>query len=190
MGRSSAESGGRTVTFVGIGVMLLGLLAMFGPQYTGIAVTWLLGILLIFAGLLRTTFAWVAVSWGNALLRFAMGILAIVAGGYILANPESGLRALTLALAILFAADGISAIILALRLPPLSGAGWVILDGVVSVVVAALIWSRWPSSADWAVGVIIGIKLFIDGLAITAIGMTVKHIGAALADNLGGAGGE
>jgi len=188
--RSAAESSGRTVTLIGIGIMVVGLVAMFGPQYTGVAVTWLIGILLIFAGLLRTTFAWIAASWGDALLRFGMGVLAILAGGYMLANPGSGLQALTIALAILFAADGISAIILGLRLPPMSGSGWIILNGAISLAVALLIWSRWPSSADWAVGVIIGIKLFIDGLAITAIGMTVKNIGAALAGNPGGASGE
>ena len=57
--RSLAEATGRTVTFVGVGVMLVGVLAMVGPQYTGFAVNMTLGILLIVAGLLRTTFAWV-----------------------------------------------------------------------------------------------------------------------------------
>ncbi len=188
--RSPAEATGRTVTFVGAGVMLVGVLAMVGPQYTGFAVNMTLGILLIVAGLLRTTFAWVAVSWGDALLRFAMGVLAILAGGYMLANPATGLQALTIALAIFFAADGVSAIVFALRLPPLSGSGWMIFGGAVNILVAFLIWRQWPSSADWAIGVIIGIKLFVDGLVIAAIGMTVKNIGAAIAEQLGSTEGE
>ena len=93
---------------------------------------------------------------------------------------------LTIALAILFAADGLSAIILALRLPPLRGAVWVILNGVVSILVAVVIWMQWPSSADWAVGLIIGIKLFVDGFAITMVGLTVKNIGAAIREQLSG----
>ena len=188
--RSPAEATGRTVTFVGVGVMLVGVLAMVGPQYTGFAVNMTLGILLIVAGLLRTTFAWVAASWGDALLRFAMGVLAILAGGYMLANPATGLQALTIALAIFFAADGVSAIIFALRLPPLSGSVWMLFGGVANILVAFLIWRQWPSSADWAIGLIIGIKLFIDGLAITAVGMTVKNIGTVVAEHLGGAGGD
>jgi len=180
--RSFAESSGRIVTFVGLGVMVVGVLAMVGPQFTGSAVTIVIGVLLIIAGILRTAFAWVAASWGDALLRFGMGILVILAGGYIVANPGTGLQALTIVLAIFFALDGISAILFGFRLPPLSGAGWIIFSGIISLLVAIFIWRQWPSSADWAVGVIIGVKLFIDGLAIAAVGFTVKHIGAAVAD--------
>jgi len=179
---SVAESSGRIVTFVGLGVMVVGVLAMVGPQFTGSAVTIVIGVLLIIAGILRTAFAWVAASWGDALLRFGMGILVILAGGYIVANPGTGLQALTIVLAIFFALDGISAILFGFRLPPLSGAGWIIFSGIISLLVAIFIWRQWPSSADWAVGVIIGVKLFIDGLAIAAVGFTVKHIGAAVAD--------
>ncbi len=107
-----------------------------------------------------------------------------------LANPATGLQALTIALAIFFAADGVSAIVFALRLPPLSGSGWMIFGGAVNILVAFLIWRQWPSSADWAIGVIIGIKLFVDGLIIVAIGMTVKNIGAAIAEQFGSAKGE
>ena len=78
--------------------------------------------------------------------------------------------------------DGISAILFGFRLPPLSGSGWIIFDGIVSLIVAFLIWRHWPSSADWALGLIIGIKLFIDGLVIAAVGFTVKQLGAAVAD--------
>jgi uncharacterized membrane protein HdeD (DUF308 family) len=113
-------------------------------------------------------------------------MFAIFAGGYMLANPQSALQALTVVLAIIFAIEGISAIIFALRLPPLSGAGWIIFDGAVSLLVAGLIWAKWPSSAEWAIGLIIGIKLFIDGVAITAVGVTVKNIGSAVAEAAGG----
>ncbi len=136
------------------------------------------GVLLIFGGILRTSFAWISVGWGSLFLRAAAGVLTILAGGYMIMRPAEGSQVLALVLVFYLLADGITSFIFSIKLPPAVGSAWVMLGAVASLIIGILIWRQWPLSGELAIGVLIGIKLILDGVELFAVGATTK----ALAD--------
>lgn len=168
---------GAKVRNVGIFLVILGALSVWAPQVSGKTLAVIIGILLIFGGIGRTTFSWIAPSWGSALLRAAAGVLTVIAGVYILMQPEVGSRALAIVLMFYLFADGITSLIVALKLPPVvSGGGWMLLGSVASIAVGVLMWMQWPASGEMAVGVLIGIKLILDGVSLIGLGTVAKVV--------------
>jgi uncharacterized membrane protein HdeD (DUF308 family) len=70
---------------------------------------------------------------------------------------------LTLALAVLFFVEGIIHIVTWFHIRSKPGAFWLLFDGVVTLVLAIMIWKSWPASAVWALGTIVGINLLMTG---------------------------
>ena len=134
----------RNIIFLGLGLIVLGIIVLVYPQQSGMTVTVVVGMLLLIGGLLRLAFAWLSVSWGDAFLRFLFGLLAVVAGGYMVAQPAAGLQVLTIVVIIYLLADGISEIIFALRVPPATGGVMILLGGALTVLLGVLLWFGWP----------------------------------------------
>lgn len=101
-----------TARYLGIGLIILGLIAVFAPTVTGMTIGVIVGILLVVSGFLRIAFAWVAMSWGDAILRFLFGILALIAGIVMISDPALGLRVITIVAIAYLVVDGISNIVL------------------------------------------------------------------------------
>lgn len=145
-------------------MMLSGVLAIVVPPAAGLTVTLMLGWLLVFAGVLHLGFAWsgerASVIFGEILIAVLYGAV----GFYLLARPGVGLASLTLVVAGYFVAKGILEGVMAFTLWPLPGSGWLIVDGILTIAIAAMIGISWPASAAWAIGVLVGITLFSSGL--------------------------
>ena len=168
-----AKAGG-AVRLIGVGLVILGALAVMSPQISGMTVSVIVGVVLIIGGVLRTGFAWIATGWGPLFLRVAVGILTIIAGGYMIARPDVGSQALAIVLVIYLFADGITSLIFALRLPPAAGGAWMLLGAVVSILIGILMWTQWPASGELAIGILIGIKLILDGVTLIGVGSVAK----------------
>ena len=167
---------GSKVRNLGIFLVILGVLSIWAPQVTGKTLAIIIGVVLILGGVGRTMFSWVAPSWGSAILRAAVGILTVVAGVYMLAQPEVGSRALAMVLMFYLFADGITSFIMALKMPPVVSGGWMILGSLASIGLGVLMWMQWPASGELAVGVLIGVKLLLDGIALIGLGMAAKAV--------------
>jgi uncharacterized membrane protein HdeD (DUF308 family) len=163
------------IIFLGLGLIALGIVVLVYPQQSGMTVAFILGLLLLIGGLLRLAFAWLSVSWGDTFLRFLFGLLAVLAGGYMMVQPAIGLQALTIVVIIYLIADGISEIIFALRVPPATGGTLILLSGAVTLLLGVLLWLGWPWSGEKAIGLMIGLKLLLDGVALVGIGMTARR---------------
>ena len=148
-------------------VVILGLFAMMTPAITGIATTFMLAALLLISGLATVIFAFGSESFGRGILRFLFGGITVLAALWMFANPGMALASLTLYLAIYFLVDGIVTIVAGLGLP--EGKGWVIFNGVVSILLGVMIWRNWPVSGLWAVGILLGVKMVVAGMAMMAL---------------------
>jgi uncharacterized membrane protein HdeD (DUF308 family) len=137
-------------------------------------ITVILGVLFIIGGALRTTFAFVTTSWGSAILRFLFGLVMFFGGIWLIMNPEMGMATLTIVLAVMFIIDGISEVTFSFFLKPVGGGTIMLLDGIFSIVLGILIFAKWPASGEWAIGLLVGIKLVIDGIALLTLGMVSK----------------
>jgi len=151
----------------GIVMMVLGLLAIAVPEIASLAITILIGWLFFIGGIFRT----ISVVQHRNLPGFgwalATAVLAIILGLVLLLRPIAAVLTLTLALVVFFILEGISAILLALEhRRHLSSWGWILFSGIIDLLLAFLIWDGWPSSAGWAIGLLVGINMVFVGLSL------------------------
>ena len=162
-------------------MLVAGFLAIAVPQAAGIAVNLLVAWLLVFSGGAHLVFAWHTRSTGGLVWELLLGILYILVGAYMLINPVLGLASLTLALAIYLFAEGVLELILSLRLRPMPGWGWLLFDGIVTLILAIMIWKTWPSSAEWVIGMLVGISMLFSGIARLMLSLAARRLLAKLA---------
>ena len=153
-----------------------GVAAIGVPVIAGVTVTAIIGWLLVFSGLLHVAFAWRARRVGAVLWEVLLGMVYGAIGFYLLASPVTGLASLTLAIAIYLLIEGVLEFVLSFQLRPAPGSGWLLVDGVITLVLAVLIWSTWPSSALWVVGTLVGISMFFSGITRLMLSMAVRRI--------------
>lgn len=166
----------KLMSVLGIAMVILGVLSMMAPLVTGVAVAVLVGVLLTAAGIARSVLAFKAGSFGKGVLSFLIGGLTVLCGLVMLGRPLFGLTSLTLVLVAYFLADGFAEIVFAFRARPAKGWVWTLVGGIVSVLLAVLIWRQWPVSGTWAIGLLVGIKLLFAGWAVVALGAATGSV--------------
>ena len=162
-------------------MILAGLLAIAIPQAAGIAVNLLVAWLLVFSGVAHLVFAWHTRTAGGMLWELLMGILHVFVGAYLLVRPVAGLASLTLALAIYLFAEGVLELILSFRLRPMPGSGWLLFDGIITLILGVMIWRTWPSSTEWVIGTLVGISMLFSGISRLMLSLTARRLVAKLA---------
>jgi len=110
------------------------------------------------------------------ILTFVMGGLTVVAGLLVIAHPLAGLKFLTLLLIAYFVVEGLVQIAHAFSLRPISGWGWTLFSGIVSLLLGIMLWRQWPLSGAWAVGVLIGVRILFTGWSMVALGMAGREV--------------
>jgi uncharacterized membrane protein HdeD (DUF308 family) len=171
----AARKGGNWMTALGALAMGLGVLALLAPLATGISLVFLLGGLVAAAGALRMVWAFRAGSFGRGLWVFSLGILTLLCGLAMLANPLFGSGVLTLVLAIYFLCDGIAEIAAGAGHIG-EGGGWLMFGGIISIALGALIWLQYPLSGPLAMAILLGIKLVLVGLTMLTGGAAVRAL--------------
>ncbi len=165
---------------LGIGLILAGIVMIGRPLYAGVALTTLLGMLFIFAGVLYLLNTFMAMSAGGALFRILLGLINIGAGAWLLTRPIQGLQALTVILGVALVLGGISKLMLARAMTGIPGTGGVLISGVMSILLAVLIFMRFPSSSEVVIGVFIGIDFIMSGWSLTMIAIRARAISSAV----------
>ena len=161
----SAEVAEKRGWFIALGIVLvvLGVVSIGSPFLTTIAVKIVLGWLFLIAGIAQVVHAFSARDWKGFLGDLLIGVLYAGVGAWLAFFPLAGIIALTLLLAIMFIAEGVFKFGLGLQIRPLDGWFWVVVSGVVAIVVGGLIFMGLPSSATWAIGLLVGINLLMTG---------------------------
>lgn len=174
------RAGSRVSIVWGIAVLVLGLLAIAMPFITGVAVTVMIGIILIAAGVAQFLYTFKSKSFGEGAFRFLFGILAALAGMSLVTQPDAGLATITLFLAVWFFVDGVITLVQGFRWRPFDGWGWMVFSGAVSIILGVMIWRQFPVSAIWLVGLLVGIRLMFVGWTMIMLG----SVGEEIADTL------
>lgn len=155
-----------------------GVLAICIPMVAGVAVTAVVGWLLVLSGFLHLAFAWRAGHAGAVLWEILLGVLYAAVGFYLLAQPVAGMASLTLVLAAYLVAEGVLELALSFQRRPAAGSGWLLADGIITLVLAVMIWSTWPSSAAWVVGTLVGISMLTSGITRLMLSTAVRRLTA------------
>src|SRR5262245_4918493 len=159
-------------------IMIAGLIAIALPMIAGIAFTVIVGWLLIVAGAAHLAFAWGARRPSMVVWQVLLGLAYAFIGLYVLVNPVAGLAGLTFAIAVYLFVEGILEFVLSFQLRPAAGSGWLLVDGIVTLLLAIMILGTWPSSSAWVVGTLVGVSIFFSGITRLMLSMTVRRITA------------
>jgi uncharacterized membrane protein HdeD (DUF308 family) len=162
-------------------LVVLGVLAVGSPALAAVAVNALIAWLIVLAGIVHLAFAFHAHGAGGMLWKLLVGIAYVFFGVYLIAHPALGVVSLTLVLASLFLVEGIFDIALFFRMRPMSGSGWILVDGIVTLLLGLMIYRQWPSSSNWAIGTLVGVSLIVSGISRLMLSLAVRKAAAALA---------
>ena len=162
-------------------MIVAGFLAILIPQVAGIAVNLVVGWLLVFSGVAHLVFAWQSRHNRGFIWELLLGVLYFFVGGYLLINPILGLVSLTLALSLYLFMEGILEFVLSFWLRSVPGAGWILFDGIVTVILAFLIWRTWPWSTEWAIGTLVGISMVFSGVSRLMLSLSARRLATKLA---------
>jgi uncharacterized membrane protein HdeD (DUF308 family) len=162
--------------FEGILLVILGLAAIIVPPMAGLAVTIFLGWMFLIAGVagLAMTF------WAREMPGFWWSLisaaLAVLAGIILLARPVQGVLTLTIVVGAYFLAEGVATIMYAMEhRRELSGRwSWMAFSGVLDIVISAMIIMGFPGSAEWALGLLVGINLLFGGASLIGMALAAR----------------
>ena len=170
----TAASSAAPLRQVGIVLAVLGVFSLIAPIVTGVAVSLLVGIALLVAGLTKIVRVARSGSWKEHLEDSLLGGVASLGGLIMIARPLLFLAAITLVLLIYFVASGLLLIAWWRRLRPMPGSGSILVTGVATLLLALLVGLEWPLSGRWAVGTLVGVHLVLYGGSLIAIASAVK----------------
>jgi uncharacterized membrane protein HdeD (DUF308 family) len=173
---------GRYTLGLGILLLLLGMTGFLLPGIMSLTTDVLLGYLLLTAGIF----------WGlhsihdnpKRVLNWLKPAILVGSGLLMLFYPKTSIEALALVLAVYLLLDSAGSFTLAFNNRLTSGWWWMLFNGVVSLLLAAMILFNWPAISAWIVGIYVGISLTFDGAALLAIYFAArKQSGENHADN-------
>jgi uncharacterized membrane protein HdeD (DUF308 family) len=159
----------------GVLMVVVGILALLFPLLASIAVVLILGWTLIASGILQGFGLIGAGKVPHFWLELLSVVLSIVVGWLLLRNPGGGLLIMTILLIVYFMVEGFSKVIFALTIKPFPGWGWVLVSGVIGILLAVYLWSNMPVTAAWVLGLLLGILLISEGLALTNLAWRVRR---------------
>ena len=162
-------------------MIILGFIAMLAPWEFGIVIALIIGWSAIFNGVAQIVYGIRTHSGAHTVLEVILGLVYIVAGVYLLMHPVGGLLALTLLLACLLLVYGVFALVLAFRMKPLQGWGWVLFDAIITILLGILIWAHWPLNSEWVVGTLFGISILISGVTRLMMSLALRRVTSAVA---------
>lgn len=159
--------------FWGVALIVSGIMGgslLLAAVSVNLVIAWLI----VLAGIVHLIIAHYAHRAGSLICRLMIGFAYVFFGVYLIASPMLREASLALVLASLFLFEGIFDIAVFSRLRAIEGSSWVLLDGVVTLVLGLMIYVQWPSTAAWAIGVLVSVSLVTSGLTRVMLSVAVR----------------
>jgi uncharacterized membrane protein HdeD (DUF308 family) len=152
----------------GLVMAILGLIAAASPFIATLVVETFAGWFFLTGGFVGLAALFTTRNVPGFVWTLLSAVLAILIGAFLVWRPFAGLVTLTVALAGFFAAHGIVQILTSLEHRQVLARSWLwmAVSGVADLILAGIIIAGWPGSVAWALGLLIGINLFMSGLAM------------------------
>jgi uncharacterized membrane protein HdeD (DUF308 family) len=160
----------------GVLLIVFGMVAIGSPFLAAVAVNALVAWLIVLAGVVHLMLAFRVHGAGSVLWKLLVGIAYLCFGGYLIMRPLLGVATLTLLLASLFLIEGVLNILLYVKMRPIYGSAWVLVDGIVTLLLGLMIYMQWPSSSAWAIGTLVGLSMIFSGVARVMMSLAVRKV--------------
>src|SRR3954464_16032562 len=166
----------KALMVVGVSAIVLGCIAILVPAVASVGTAIFIGwVLLVVSGILFAV-AFSAHSVGTVAVRVAWALLTLLVGVWLIVEPHNGTLTLTLVLGIYFLFMGLTRVAVAFAARGQEGAGLVGLSGVAGLLVGILVLAKFPSSADWAIGLLVGVDLIFAGWTLTSVALVGRDL--------------
>jgi len=163
------------VVALGVVYVITGLIALGSVVFATVVTVFVVGVMMLLAGVAEVISAFQIKSWGKFLLWVLLGVLYIVAGFATFENPLLAAALLTLLLGFALIASGVMRIVLAFSMKQEMPWVWVAVSGVITLLLGLIILAHWPVSGLYILGLFLGIDLIIAGLGWIGIGLGLKR---------------
>ncbi len=170
----AVRKAGGWVMVWGVLLMIAGVLAILEPAVAALAAEMLLAWLFVFSGIVEIVYAFQERGKDGFRLKMLLGILTFLLGVFVLLRPMVGIASVALLIGAFMLASGVSSVMLAFSLKPKSGWGWVLFNGLLSIVIAIMIASGWPQSSIAFIGILVGIVMIYGGLWRIILGRALR----------------
>lgn len=174
--RAGLQRSWKVLMGIGILAILTGCFAILVPAVASVGTAIFIGWVLVFVGGFLIAAAFSAHSVGSLVVRMIWAILTLIVGLWLIIEPHNGTLTLTFVLGVYFLFMGITRIAVAFMGRGQQGAGLVGLSGVCGLLIGILVLVKFPSSADWAIGLLVGIDLIFAGWTLTSIALVGKDL--------------
>lgn len=161
---------------LGIVLVIFGVLALANPLAASIAVTTLVGIAFLLGGVVQLWLAFSDDENPHRIWTGVIGVISLLAGVSLLADPLGGVISLTLLLGVLFLVTGIVRLVMALRLRETPFFWLLLLSGAASVLLGALIFITFPEAASTLLGYLVGFEVLFEGGALIGLGLAARKL--------------
>jgi len=170
----SPRRGSSRIIFLGSVYVLLGILALAFASATTLAAVVTLGFVLLCAGVAEIVYGIQGRHRGQLWPHLGFGCLALICGMLVLMNPVENTLGFTLIAGFLLIASGLAKTIGAFA-ERSSGWGWFAANGIISIILGAMILRAFPVSAFWTIGVFVGVDLVVAGATLIGLGVSAKR---------------
>lgn len=167
-------------------MILVGLLALSLPAASSIGVARLLGWLLIFDAGFQLIHSFRSKGAGHIVWKVLVALVYLVVGIYLLIHPFLAVAVVTLALALFFLVEGLVSVFSYFATRKAGASYWILVNGIVSIILAAMIWRHWPTGALWVLGVLVGIGLLVTGLTRLMMALAIRSFAKQIDRESGG----
>ena len=164
---------------IGVIAIVVGCICILVPAVASVGTAIFIGWILIVAGAFLVAGAFAAVSIGSVVLRLLWAFLTVIVGIWLVVEPHNGTLTLTFVLGVYFLFMGVTRIAVAFSSRGQQGAGLVGLSGFAGLLIGILVLAEFPSSADWAIGLLVGIDLIFAGWTLVSVALVGKDLSRA-----------
>jgi uncharacterized membrane protein HdeD (DUF308 family) len=161
-------------TLWGVSLVILGIVAVASPFFAAVVVNTVIAWLIVMAGVVHLILAFYAFRAGSMLWKLLVGLAYVFFGGYLIVHPSLGVASLTLVLASLFLVEGVLEIVLFFQARSVQGSGWLLVDGIITLLLGLMIYTQWPSSSAWAIGTLVGVSMIVSGVTRVMLSLAVR----------------
>ena len=164
------------IVALGVVYAVAGVIALGSVMMATVVSVFVVGIMMLIAGVFEVIHSFQIQSWGRFLFWLALGILYIIAGFVAWDNPLLAAVWLTLILGAALVASGVMRIFLAFNMQHGSPWMWVVVSGAITLVLGLIILAHWPVSSLYVLGIFLGVDLVFAGASWIGLGLGLRQL--------------
>ena len=165
---------GKHSIFIGFVLIIIGFTGILAPEVMSLEAAVFIAVFMLVGGSF-----WAIHTYQSArksVMDWLKPLILIAVAGLMLVSPDQSIAALGLFIAFYLMMDAFSSFAMAQAQYPVKGWGWMLTNGIMSVLLALIFLFGWPLTSFWLVGLFVAISLLFDGLALVIVGWAMKDV--------------